>query len=431
MRATILCVVGCAQCLSAQTDPVPKPAVDYVVRAFDRYPLVALSEWHRARETMDFVGTVIRHAGFAGKVTDIVVEFGNARYQRITDRYIAGEDVPHDELQRVWEDTTQVSGVWSSPIYEAFLGDIRAFNQTVPAGKRIRVLLGDPPIDWNTVTSPADEDMNDWRDAYFAWVVEHEVMSKGRKALLFVGGGHITRKVILPNSLIHLLDKRFPGKTLVISTIQIPTISAHLAALTRSWPLPAAAEVRNTSLGFADVREVGFGLSTGHVQDNIDVVLVLTRQEFSNVPDRIDPNSTYGVELRRRQELQEVTLPFRGGKIRFENNSSSTTKESGRALDTVLAAMNRDRQLRVLVKAYADSTEGRPDELSQRRASVIVQWLVSRGIDRRRLAPLGCGSSRPAWYSDTDEHRAANRRAELVRQNVHAGCQPPSSFDWQ
>ena len=55
--------------------------------------LVSQSEWHSAWEPMDFVGTVIRHAGFA-KVTDIVVGFGNARYQRIIDRYIAGEDVP-------------------------------------------------------------------------------------------------------------------------------------------------------------------------------------------------------------------------------------------------------------------------------------------------------------------------------------------------
>ena len=153
---------------------------------------------------------------------------------------------------------------------------------------------------------------------------------------------------------------RTSNPLLSLSTIQIPTISAHFAALTRSWPLPAAAEIRNTTLGFADVREVGFGLSTGHVQDDIDVVLVLTRQEFSNVPARIDPNSTYGVELRRRQELQEATLPFRGGKIRFENNSTATTKESGRALDAVLAEMKRDRRLRVLVKAYADWSEGRP-----------------------------------------------------------------------
>jgi hypothetical protein len=77
--------------------------------------------------------------------------------------------------------------------------------------------LGDPPIDWSTVTSPADEDMNDWRDAHFAHVIEREVMSWSEKALILIGGAHISRKVVLPNSLIRLLDTRFPGQTWVVS----------------------------------------------------------------------------------------------------------------------------------------------------------------------------------------------------------------------
>jgi hypothetical protein len=212
------CFAGTTQIISAQTaaEPLPKPAIEYLVRAFDRYPLVALSEVHGSRETKDFVGKLIRHPDFSGRVADIVVEFGNGRYQRMMDRYIAGEDVAREELKQVWENTTQISGVWSSPIYESFFEDVRSFSKTVPPPRRVRVLLGDPPIDWKAVTSPADEDMNDWRDAHFAWVVEREVIRKGRKALLFVGGAHISRKVILQNSLIHLLDARFPKKTLVV-----------------------------------------------------------------------------------------------------------------------------------------------------------------------------------------------------------------------
>jgi outer membrane protein OmpA-like peptidoglycan-associated protein len=403
-----------------------------VVRAFERYPLVALSEWHGARETKEFVGMLIRQAGFAGKVTDIVVEFGNARYQSVIDRYTAGEGVARVELKQIWENTTVVSGVWSSPIYEEFFADIRAFNQALPAASGIRVLLGDPPIDWKAVTSPADEDMNDWRDAHFAWVVEREVISKGRKALLFIGGAHISRKVIFPNSLIHLLDARFPGKTLVISAIQVAAVSPPVAALVRSWPVPSAAEVHDTWLGRTDVRDVGFALSTsGRLEDDIDAVLVLSKEAFASVPARIDPNSPFAVELRRRQKLQEETLAFRGGKIRFDEGSTSVTHESTAALEAVLAEMQHDRKLLVLVKAFADSTETEADELSKGRAKLIVDWLARRGIDRRRLATLGCGSSRPLWDSVTEQHRAANRRAELVRQGSRAGCQPPSSFDWQ
>jgi len=429
MDGTILCLAG-AFSVWPQTEPSAKPAIEYMVRAFDRYPLVPLSEGHGSRETMEFVGRLIRQEGLAGHVTDIVVEFGNARYQRVIDRYTAGGNVGRGELKQIWENTTVVSGIWSSPVYEDFFADVRAFNQSVPASKRIRVLLGDPPIDWKTVTSPADEDMNDWRDAHFAWVVEREVIRKRRKALLFVGGAHISRRVMFPNSLIQLLDARFPGKTLVISAIQVPLVSARVEALMRSWSLPSAAEVHDTWLVFADVRDMGFRFSTGRLQDDIDVVLVLSKERFSQVPARI-ANSSFAVELSRRQRLQDETLPFRGGKIRFNDGSTSITAESGAALESVLAELQRDRKLLVLVKAYADSTEAQPEGLSKGRAALIANWLARRGIGRRRLATLGCGSSRPAWDSLTEEHRAANRRAELVRQSPRAGCQPPRSFDWR
>jgi outer membrane protein OmpA-like peptidoglycan-associated protein len=428
--ASTLCLNNVQMVLGQSSDPLPKPAIEYVIDAFDRYPLVALSEIHNSVETKDFLGTLIRHPAFTSEVTDIVVEFGNARYQRLVDRYIAGEDVAREELRQVWENTTQISGVWSSAIYENILSDIRAFNKTKSAPNKIRVLLGDPPIDWEAVTSPADEDMNDWRDAHYAWVVEQEIMKKGRKALLFIGGAHISRKVTLPNNLIHLLDAHFPGKTLVVSAVDLTRVMPELASRIRAWQTPSAAEVHGTWLGMADVNDIGFSLSKGRVQDDVDVVLYLTASAFSIIPPRIDPNSAYGAEMRRRQKLAEETLPFRGGKIRFEKGSTSLTQESKAALESVLEELQRDHGLVLLVKAYADSTESNPQELSQRRAELLVNWLVHKGIGRRRLAKQGCGSSRPAWDSDTEQHRSANRRAELVRQDKRAGCQPPQSFDW-
>ncbi len=70
------------------------PAADYLVNAFDRFPLVAFSEpRHGAGGTREFLTSLVRHPRFAGTVNDIVVEFGNARYQDIADRYIAGEPI--------------------------------------------------------------------------------------------------------------------------------------------------------------------------------------------------------------------------------------------------------------------------------------------------------------------------------------------------
>ena len=205
-----LVIAGVPQ-VPAPVSVTPQSAAQYITAAFDAYPLVAFSEpGHGVAGTKEFLAALIRHPGFAGKVNDIVIECGNARYQGVADRYFAGEDVADRELRPIWENTTVVSGVWHQPMYREILADIRAFNLTLPAGARLRVVLGDPPIDWTAVRGPADEDMNDWRDAHFAWVIEQEVMKKGRRALIWVGGAHTARKVILPDSLIHLLDRRFP-----------------------------------------------------------------------------------------------------------------------------------------------------------------------------------------------------------------------------
>ena len=173
---------------SAADGQTPVPAARYIVEAFARYPLVAFSEpRHGAGGTKEFLASLIREPGFAGTVQDVVVECGNARYQDVVDRYMAGEPVARDQLKRAWEETTIASGMWLAPMYEAVLADVRAVNLTRPPSQRVRVLLGDPPIDWSVVRGPADEDMNDWRDAHFAWVVEQQVLERTQ-------GAHLDRR---------------------------------------------------------------------------------------------------------------------------------------------------------------------------------------------------------------------------------------------
>src|SRR5262249_28114880 len=113
---------------SRETDLQPRPAIDLILRAFEQHRLVALSDGsgHGQLETRDFFATLIRDVRFPQTVRNIVVEFGNARYQRLVDRYLAGEPVSRNELRHVWEDTTQVTGVWSLPMYEQMLVEVRS-----------------------------------------------------------------------------------------------------------------------------------------------------------------------------------------------------------------------------------------------------------------------------------------------------------------
>ena len=415
---------------NALGDLAPVPAADYLANAFARHPLVAFSEpRHGAAGTTAFLNSLVRHPRFAGTVNDVVVEFGNARYQELADRFVAGDPVPRAQLQQIWQNTTVVTGVWTAPMYEGFLNEIRALNATLPADRRVRVLLGDPPIDWSAVRGPADEDMNDWRDAHYAWVIDEQVMKKGRRALLWIGGAHLSRQVLFPESLIHLLDRRFPGKTLVALAIDRKDVNQAIAGRLGQWPALMAAPIRETWLGRLESRSVGWHLSNGTIEQNADVAIFW--EHPSSGPDegpRIEAGSASAAELRRRQRLADATIAFRGGTIRFAAGTAQLTPDAEAALGAVLAELRRDADLKLLVKAFADAREANGMQLSQERAVLVVEWLVARGTARERLEPRGCGSSRALWFGHTEQERAANRKAELVRMSARAGCEPPASF---
>jgi outer membrane protein OmpA-like peptidoglycan-associated protein len=55
-------------------------------------------------------------------------------------------------------------------------------------------------------------------------------------------------------------------------------------------------------------------------------------------------------------------------------------------------------------------------ELSQRRARAVRDYLVSRGISADRVTSQGFGSNRPIGDNATAEGRANNRRVEIVVQ---------------
>jgi uncharacterized iron-regulated protein len=113
---------------SSPDEPKPTNAVEGLIAAFDSFPIVALGELHWCLNEHEFIAALIKHPAFASKVNDIVVEFGNAKYQSIMDRYIAGETVARAKLRQVWRNTTQTSMPWDVPIYEKFFATVRAVN---------------------------------------------------------------------------------------------------------------------------------------------------------------------------------------------------------------------------------------------------------------------------------------------------------------
>jgi hypothetical protein len=98
-----------------------------------------LADSHGSEQLHAFRLSLIRDPEFPAAVNDIVVEFGNARYQDLMDRFVRGGEVAYEMLRHVWQDTTQVTAVWDRPIYEEFFRAVGTMNTLLPSERQVWV----------------------------------------------------------------------------------------------------------------------------------------------------------------------------------------------------------------------------------------------------------------------------------------------------
>lgn len=170
-----------------------------IVRLFKSHSLVALDEGHHTSKAFHrFLLTLLTEKKLPLIINDIVVEFGTSRYQAVMDNYIMGKAVPDSILSLCWRETTQVL-VWDNPVYKTFFYTVRELNKKLPARRKVRVLLGDPPIRWEKVNTIRDWLDQSNRDEFAFQLIEKEVLLKKRKALIIYGGLHLQKKDIRSN----------------------------------------------------------------------------------------------------------------------------------------------------------------------------------------------------------------------------------------
>jgi hypothetical protein len=237
--------------------PVPIDAISAIVAAFGSYPVVGLSpSGHDDERASAFVVALIRDPRFAVLANDIVVEGASGRYQDTMDRYLRGENVSAAELRKVWDDTTQQQfpgPMWTGEV-PALPRAVREMNAQMPVGRKLRVLLGDPPIEWEHVHTPAD--YRQWleqRDSYPAAVIQREVIAKQRRGLVLFGGMHLQRKQQVTN---YQMDD--PRAQTVISLVERAGTKTFIIRAgserdgMQGWSAPSLAILRGTTLGARD-----------------------------------------------------------------------------------------------------------------------------------------------------------------------------------
>ena len=101
--------------------------------------------------------------------------------------------------------------------------------------------------------------------------------------------------------------------------------------------------------------------------------------------------------------------------ITFKWNSADIRKRSFQTLNAAVQVLKEYPSLRLRIRGHADDTgtEQYNKELSGRRAEVVKQYLVGKGIDSGRLETEGVGTAEPIAVGRSARARSRNRRIEF------------------
>lgn len=123
-----------------------------------------------------------------------------------------------------------------------------------------------------------------------------------------------------------------------------------------------------------------------------------------------------------KQEKRGMVITLSGSVLFASNRSDLLPSAQAKLNDVATALTKQDAESKIVVEGHTDSQgdAGYNQELSQRRAQSVRDYLVSRGIASDRVTSEGFGLSRPVADNSSPEGRANNRRVEIVVQPVVA-----------
>lgn len=124
----------------------------------------------------------------------------------------------------------------------------------------------------------------------------------------------------------------------------------------------------------------------------------------------------------------EIDVP---GSIEFERNKAQlhhATAGTRGTLQAVLKILQDNPSItKVRIEGHTDGDgpERVNQYLSDHRAAAVLDWLVAKGIDAKRVVSVGCAAKDPLVANSSEANKQRNRRTEFDIEEID-GKQPAS-----
>lgn len=135
-------------------------------------------------------------------------------------------------------------------------------------------------------------------------------------------------------------------------------------------------------------------------------------QNNEDKTDNYDKNATR-INVNDVKNLEKGMVLFNN--IFFPINKAYLTEQAYTEINKILDMMNKYPKMIIEISGHTDKTGSKKlnNKLSRKRAKGVMDYLVLKGIDKKRLSFKGYGSSMPMVSNDTEDGRKLNRRVEF------------------
>ncbi|WLR92653.1 OmpA family protein [Shinella zoogloeoides] len=120
-----------------------------------------------------------------------------------------------------------------------------------------------------------------------------------------------------------------------------------------------------------------------------------------------------GVSVTRMGDRIILNMP---SNVTFATDQDQVIPPFYPTLDSVALVLRKFEKTLIDVDGHTDSVgnAGYNQDLSERRANSVANYLASRGVDPRRMSAMGYGLERPIASNASESGRAQNRRVEIA-----------------
>lgn len=201
------------------------------------------------------------------------------------------------------------------------------------------------------------------------------------------------------------------------------TLIVNLEDYETGAPIDAAVRLRKTADNVViGIKKLATGIYQMQVTDEKETEYMLAVEKngymFKNFKMKLPAAQNKPLEITRNVEMEKLKTGFQSvlRNIYFDFDKATFKINSYDELNKLEQLMAVNEKIKVEISGHTDNIgkKNYNQWLSRKRANAVVEYLINKGIDERRLITKGFGDTKPLATNDNEiDGRELNRRVEF------------------